>query len=262
MSTHSTRQQDILEILQTMRECSIQDLVSKFGVSGMTVRRDLEILADQGRIVRTHGGAVLAPGVTFEFAFLRRTKLNQAQKRMIGRMAAALVKDGQAVLLDSGTTTVAIAEQLRQGRNIKVITTSLPIASMLQYSETVELNLLGGQLRAGSPDLCGALTESNLEMIRPDVAFVGATAIDANGAIFTESATLSRLLARMVSCANRAYVVADSSKLGGTALWRYGHLKDVAGLITDDQARPAFVAGLVRRGITVLRPSRAQRQAT
>lgn len=260
MSTHSTRHQEILELLQTKRECSIQSLAAKFGVSGMTVRRDLDLLAEQGRILRTHGGAMLAPGVSFEFAFLRRAKVNQDEKRAIGSLAASLVEDGQSVLLDSGTTTVAIAEHLRTRPGIKVITTSLPIASMLQYSEAVELNLLGGQLRQGFPDLCGPMTESNLDMISPDIAFIGAAAVDGRGCMFTESSMLSRMLAKMVSCAKRAYVVADSSKLGSTALWRYGSLKSTTALITDDLADAAFVGGLTRRGITVLQPKKSPRR--
>jgi DeoR/GlpR family transcriptional regulator of sugar metabolism len=256
---HSTRQRQILEILQTTGECSINFFAKEFGTSGMTVRRDLQALADQGRIIRTHGGATLAAGVNFEFAFLKRTKVNERQKRSIGRTAAALIKDGQSVLLDSGTTTLAIAEELRHRRGVKVITTSLPIASMLQYNESIEINLLGGQLRAGSPDLSGAITESNLDLMCADLAFVGADGVDARGAVYTHFSELSRMLAKMVANAKVSYVVADGTKLGPTALWRFGNLKDMSGLITDSKADGAFIAGLIKLGITVLRAPRSAR---
>jgi DeoR family transcriptional regulator, fructose operon transcriptional repressor len=254
--SHSTRQQEILGILENTDECSIERFAEKFGVSGMTIRRDLETLAKQGRIIRTHGGAVLAAGVNFEFAFLRRTKLNQPQKRAIGQLAAALVGEGQSVLLDSGTTTLAIAERLRTKRRIKVITTSLPIASMLQHNDSIELNLLGGRLRAGSPDLSGALTESNLDLLCADIAFVGADAIDGKGSVFTDSADLPGMLTKMIRSARIAYIVADSTKLGRTAVWRFGDLKQLGGMITDSKAPASFVSGLARLGIKVIRPSR------
>lgn len=260
--SHSPRQSQILEMLQNNGECTIDTLAAKFRTSGMTVRRDLQALASHGRIIRTHGGATIAPGVSFEFAFLKRSKLNEPQKHAIGLVATSLIKDGQSVMLDSGTTTLAIAQQLRQRRGVRVITTSLPIASMLQYNESVEIHLLGGQLRPGSPDLCGAITESNLGLICADIAFVGAEAVDAGGAVFSDSAELSRVLLKMLENAKKAYIVADSSKLGKSALWRFGQLKNLAGLITDSKADPAFIAGLAKAGINVIRAPRTGRVRT
>lgn len=251
---NSTRQNQILELLQSNGECSIDVFAEKFATSGMTIRRDLQILAEKGRVIRTHGGARLASGVSFEFAFLRRTKLNEPQKKEIGQYAASLIKEGQSVFLDSGTTTLAVAEQLRHRKGIRVITTSLPIASMLQHNEAIEINILGGQLRPGSPDLTGAITEANLDMFFAELAFIGADAIDNRGALFTEAAEFSRMPAKMIANAKTAYVVADNSKLGKTALWRFGDLKKLAGLITDRDADPAFVAAMGRQGVKVLRP--------
>lgn len=257
--SHSTRQKRILEILQAKGECSIDYFAEKFGTSGMTVRRDLQELADQGRIIRTHGGATVAPGITFEFAFLKRTKVNLPHKQAIGQLAASLIKDGQSVVLDSGTTTLAIAELLRHRKGVKVITTSLPIASMLQYNESIEINLLGGQLRVGSPDLCGAITEANLDLLCADLAFVGADAIDARGAVYTEFSELSRMLAQMIANAKTSYVVADSSKLNRTTPWRFGELAHLGGLITDSGADASFVNNLAKAGVKILRAPRPGR---
>jgi len=255
----ATRQTQILKILETKSEGSIDYFANKFGTSGMTIRRDLQLLADQGRIIRTHGGATVAPGIRFEFAFLKRTKLNQAHKQAIGRLAASLVAEGNSVVLDSGTTTLAIAEQLRHRQGIKVITTSLPIASMLQYNESIQVILLGGQLRPGSPDLIGAITEANLEILRADLAFVGADAVDDDGQVYSESSDLARMLSKLVASAKTPYIVADSSKLGQTALWRFGDLKLLAGLITDDKAEATSINRLVKLGVKVMRPARTHR---
>lgn len=257
--SQSTRQKQIIEIIESQGECSIDSLADKFATSGMTIRRDLRALADQGRVIRTHGGATVAPGIRFEFSFLKRAKVNLPQKLAIARIASTLVKAGQSIVLDSGTTTLAIAEQLRQRRDIRVITTSLPIASMLQYNPSIQLVLLGGQLRPGSPDLCGPVTESNLAMLQADLAFVGADAIDDKGGVFSESADLSNMLSKMISAATKAYIVADSSKLGRSALWRFADLRKLAGLITDEKANPSLTARLVKSGIKIIRDSAVTR---
>lgn len=257
--SQSTRQKQILELIESQGECSIESLAKKFATSGMTIRRDLRALADQGRVIRTHGGATAAPGIRFEFSFLKRTKIHLPQKIAIGRTAAALVKKGQSIMLDSGTTTLAIAEQLRLQQDIKVITTSLPIASMLHYNQSIQLLLLGGQLRPGAPDLCGPVTESNLAMLHADLAFVGADAVDDQGGVFSESSDLSHMLAKMIASAKRAYIVADSSKLGRSALWRFADLKKLTGLITDEKADPAILTRLTKAGIKVIRASATAR---
>src|SRR4051812_34180391 len=105
----TARRQRIESLLQSEGACSVEYLARELGVSDMTVRRDLQSLASAGRLIRTHGGAAPTEQVTFEFQFLRRARLNQRQKELIGACAAQLIKGGQSVLLDSGTTTLAIA---------------------------------------------------------------------------------------------------------------------------------------------------------
>jgi DeoR/GlpR family transcriptional regulator of sugar metabolism len=218
----------------------------------MTIRRDLHRLAMEGRIVRTHGGAAPAQQVMFEFQFLRRTKLNEKRKTQIGVEAARIVRDGQSVVLDSGTTTLALARELRDRRRLTVITTSLPIASALQHAAGVRTLLLGGFVRRDAPDLGGPLTESNLEGLRADLAFVGADGIDAEGNVYNASLEVARMLGKMVACANDAYVVADSSKLGRAALARFGNIAAWRGLITDAGIAEAQTSALRRAGVTVI----------
>lgn len=248
-----TRQSRVREMIARRGECSIGDLVKRFGVSGMTIRRDLQALADQGKVIRTHGGAATAERISFEFEFLKRLRENQAAKEAIAAAAAAKVEDGQSVMLDSGTTTLSLAKQLCGKRGLTVITTSLPIAAQLQYDQHIEVLLLGGYLRASAPDLAGALTEANLETLRADVAFVGAGGIDRCGAVYNESPEVARMLSKMAASAGRVFVVADSSKLGKTALFRFGRIKDWAGLITDSGANRSLLASLRRTGACVMK---------
>jgi DeoR/GlpR family transcriptional regulator of sugar metabolism len=223
------------------------------GVSGMTVRRDLQTLAEAGKVIRTYGGAAMAGRISFEFEFLKRVKQHAAAKAAIGASAAALIEDGQSVLVDSGTTTLALARCLHGKQNLTVITTSLPMASHLQYDQQIAVLLLGGYVRAGSPDLAGALTEANLETLHADVAFIGADGIDTRGAVYNHSPEVARMLTKMAAAASRVYVVADHSKLGRTALWRFGHLRDWTGLVTDAQADRALIARFARSGIHVIK---------
>ncbi len=248
-----TRHERICEMLGDRGECSVEELAGVLAVSGMTIRRDLQALADAGKVIRTHGGAAMAERISFEFDFLKRVKEQEAAKTAIGAAAAALVEDGQSVLLDSGTTTLALSRRLKGKKGLTVITTSLPIASQLQYDQEIAVLLLGGYLRAGSPDLAGALTEANLETLHADVAFIGADGIDARGAVYNQSPEVARMLARMAAAAGRVYVVADHSKLGKAALWRFGQLKDWTGLVTDAEAGRPLVALLQKLGINVIK---------
>lgn len=251
--SQETRQRQICELLAHRGECSIEELVEQLGVSGMTVRRDLQALAEQRKVIRTHGGAAMAARVSFEFEFLNRVREHQGAKDAIAALAAAEVKDGESVMLDSGTTTLEVAKHLRGKQNLTIITSCLPIAAQLQYDQQIEVLLLGGRLRPSSPDLAGALTEANLETLRADVAFLGADAIDRQGSVYQQSPELARMMTKMAASAGRVFVVADSSKLGRTALWRFGRLQDWAALITDSEADRSALASLKKAGVRVLK---------
>lgn len=247
------RQEQIAALLETQEHCGVAELARRLGVSDMTIRRDLRALASHGRAIRTHGGAAATPRVSFEFEFLRRGKTQESAKRAIAAAAAQFVRDGERVLLDSGTTTLALAQLLKSKRDLTVITTSLPIASTLQFCAGVRVLLLGGVLRADSPDLIGALTEANLEQLRADVAVIGADAIDERGTIYHQSPEIARLVGKMAASAARVYVAADSSKIGRTALARSGSLRKWNGLITDSGIASTTSAALKRAGVRVIK---------
>ncbi len=227
------RHRQIQQLLRVHQECSVEFLAAELRVSDMTVRRDLQILAKEGLLVRTRGGASQAERVLFDFPFLREAEQNRSQKGAIAECAARLVEDGQSVMLDSGTTTLAVARHLARRKRLVVITTSLPIAAVLQPSVDVETILLGGIVRRDSPDLTGPLTEGNLDAFHADLAFIGADAVGPDGTLYNASMTVGRMLTKMISRAGAVYVVADSSKIGRTALSRFGSAASIQGLITD-----------------------------
>ena len=251
--SRDARQERILAELDARGECGVDQLARQFGVTGMTIRRDLQALADAGRAIRTHGGAAPTARVSFEFRFLEHTGRRRQAKEAIAASAAELVEPGQSVMLDSGTTTLAVARQLKRKPGLTVITTSLPIASELYGCEEVDVMLLGGLLRRDSPDLTGSITEGNLDSLHADLAFLGADGIDAEGRVYNQAPALARMLAKMADAADRVYAVADSSKLGRKALMRFGDLSQWDGLITDNGADDSLLAQLGRNGVRVIR---------
>lgn len=250
--TLDTRRGRIMAELDAHGECAVDDLAQRFGVSGMTIRRDLQALADAGRLIRTHGGAAPSARVSFEFRFLQDAARQHREKDAIASRAAQLVEPGQSVILDSGTTTLAIARKLLAKQPLTVVTTSLPIASALYGHDGVELVLLGGVLRHDFPDLTGPITERNLESLHAHVAFIGADGIDAQGNVYNRAPAQARMLGLMASAAERVYVVADRTKIGRKALMRFGNLGQWQGLITDKGASQSVLAELTRSGVTVL----------
>ena len=247
-----SRRLKIVEALKCHGERSVEDLAEQFAVSGMTIRRDLQELADDGRVIRTRGGATPAGRVSFEFEFLDRARRQAREKDQIAQAAASMVQPGQSVLLDSSTTTLAIARRLVMIPGVTVITTSLPVASELFGREGIDVIILGGRLRDGSPDLTGALTENNLEMIRADVAFIGADAIDAAGHIYNSSPEIGRMLRAMAGAAERVFAVADHTKLDRHELMRFAQISQWQGLITDDGVHEEVLRGLESAGVKVV----------
>jgi DeoR/GlpR family transcriptional regulator of sugar metabolism len=247
------RHSQILEVVHREGGCSVEDLALTLGVSTMTIRRDLQELSDAGQVLRTHGGAVPAARVSFEFRFLKDAQHNAQAKDQIAQRAAELVADGDSVMLDSSTTTLAIARRLR-GMSLTVITTSLPIASELYGCEGIELILLGGSLRSDSPDLAGPITEANLESLHAKIAFIGADGIDKEGRIYNDSPVLGRMLNKMAASADRIYAVADHSKIGKSALMRFGDIKKWDGLITDTGLDPTWKRHFTKAGVKLIQP--------
>jgi DeoR/GlpR family transcriptional regulator of sugar metabolism len=231
-------------LLATQPYVTIADLSQRFGVSEMTVRRDLARLETEDRVRRTHGGAVAAERLVFEFEYGARGRTRRAEKQAIAREARKLVQPGQRIILDAGTTTLELAVLLKDCPNLTVITPSLAVASELQFAPNVSVVLLGGILRPGSPDLTGPVTEHCLQLFAADWAFQGAEGIGLNGDVFNIDVQLGQIDRKMRSIAERSCLLADSSKIGRSALYRNGNLRDFHCFITDRGAPAEFIQGL------------------
>ncbi len=239
------RRAELTGILSSQRNVSTAQLAGRFGVSEMTIRRDLKELQNSGVALPCYGGAMAAKRISFEFAFDKRHQANIAQKRRIGLAGAGKISDGQIVFLDTGTTTLEIARALsRMNIRCTVITGSLVITSELWGKENIQLQLLGGQVRQKNPDLIGPYSEIMLDRFAADVAFLGSDGIDPVRGSFAGDLDTARIAEKMAFNASKVIVVADSSKLPRTGLARYLQIKNMDELITDKKANPAAVRKL------------------
>lgn len=246
------RQAKIRDLLSRQPEVSVAELAREFGASEMTIRRDLNALEAQAQILRTHGGAKLTERMILEFDYRARRETNGAAKRAIAAEARKLVKPGQRLLLDTGTTALELAALLKEGLKLTVITPSLAVASELQHSPAVEVILLGGVIREGNPDLTGPLTEHGLEMFAADLAFQGADGIGVDGSIYNSDLRLARVDQLMRRVSERCCVLADHTKIGCTALARSGSLAEVDVFITSAGAPADTLRHFAQGGTEVI----------
>ena len=229
----AARRNVIREQLTLSSSISISEISARLGVSEMTIRRDLAILEQRSDVRRTHGGAVVADRMAFEFNYLVRQREHLVEKRAIAAAARRLVEPGQRVILDTGTTTLQLATLLKDCRGLTVITPSLAVASELQFSEGIDVVLLGGILHRGSPDLTGPVTEHCLELFSADWVFQGVEALGRDGSTYNVDLQLAQVDRIMRKKAARSCLLADSSKVGQTALVKNGTLNDFDIFITD-----------------------------
>lgn len=248
----AARRTEIRERFLQKPGVSVTDLAGEFHVSEMTIRRDLSTLEGQADIQRTHGGAMLTDRMMLEFDYRERREKNRAAKRAIAATARTLVQRGQHLFLDTGTTTLELASLLRDGTDLTIITPSLAVASELQHARGVEVVLLGGVIRRGSPDLTGPVTEHSLEMFSVDLAFQGADGISHDGVIYNADLRAARVDKLMRRLSKRSCVLADHTKIGQTALARCGSMADVDTFITDRGAPGAALKRFTKLGAEVI----------
>jgi DeoR/GlpR family transcriptional regulator of sugar metabolism len=209
-------------------------------------------LEENGQVRRTHGGATPAERKIFEFDFAAHRQANRRAKQAIARAAVKLVKPGSRLIIDAGTTTLELAHLMRDITNLTVVTPSLAVASELQFSEGIQTVLLGGALRRGSPNLTGIVTEKVIDMFAADIAFQGADGIDLNGLLYTSDMGVAKVDQKVRSRAKKTYVLADSSKIGRTALVSHGHIREAEALITDSGITSEEKDRLEQTGATVI----------
>jgi DeoR family fructose operon transcriptional repressor len=233
------RQEQIVELLQQQRELPVRELAERFSVTQATIRRDLDLLERDGRLVRTHGSALLSRAAVVEFAFAEKSRHEGPAKHAIGAALVPWFTPGMTVVLDTGTTTLEVAKALAQAEipGMTVLTTSLAIAAQLYTREHLQLVLLGGLVRKNDPDLSGVLTEQNLRQFRVDLAVMGADSAAPDG-VYTSDLGIARVSQAMIAAAQRRVLALDSTKFARRALYRYAEWPSLECVVTDEGLPP------------------------
>lgn len=225
------RRQKVLDLVGRRGFIALADLAQAMEASESTIRRDLEHLHQQGVIKRTHGGAIfLGDGLTLP-ALEDRTGSQVAEKKAIARATANLVSDGDAILLDGGTTTLEVA-RLLVGRQLQIVTNSLPIANLFGSSHETDLVMLGGYVYPKTGVALGPLTVRMMEDIHVHKAVLSVGGITAKG-LFNSNLLLVETERQMMRCADEIVVVADHTKIGRQALAFLCELAAIDSLVVD-----------------------------
>ena len=232
---HSTveRRAAIIKALQANGQVSVSNLSQIYDVSEVTIRNDLAQLEKKDLLIRTRGGALSKELVAADTDISEKTRRRQREKQLIGVKAAGLVRDGETIILDSGSTTMEIAKNLGSRKELSVITNALNIASFLAGYSSLRVIMLGGFLRHNSLSLVGSPAEENLRNYNCDKLFLGVDGIDSAYGLSTpniEEAHLNRL---MIEVVRELIVVTDSSKFLRKSFAFIAPMNKVHTIVTD-----------------------------
>lgn len=234
------RRKWIEQQLSVHKKIDIDDMSKQLNVSTMTIRRDLNEMEKDGTVIRTHGGAISVDSITEEVPYsLKKTK-NVVQKKAIARCALSLIDEDMTILLDSGTTTFELAKLLKHRSSLTIVTNDIKIANELLDSSN-EVIVTGGQLQKGVGALYGTATQNMLEVIRADLFFLGAHAVDLHSGVMTPSFEKSLIKQLMLHAAEKSWVLADSSKFDQKAFSIVCDFEEVEGVITDQELASSLV---------------------
>jgi DeoR family transcriptional regulator, aga operon transcriptional repressor len=243
------RQQQVLRMLDTDGRVSVPDLARRFGVTAVTIRKDLEVLERRHLLARVRGGAVPAEGAD-EGAFEMRLRHGTQAKAAIARAAAAIVPDGAAVALDCSTTCYHLALELRGRRSLIVVTNGLRAAELLSESG-VTVVLPGGTLRRSSWSLVGDFGDLVASRGRLAMGFFGVRSISREHGLMELSVEETAVKRRLAAACTQLYGLFDATKIGRFALHSFAPAHRITALYTDDTAAPDALQGFAEIGVQV-----------
>lgn len=247
------RQLRIVELLKERARLSVPELEAALGASPATIRRDLSFLEDAGKALRTHGGALAADHGGGEIPYGRKNRQEAGAKRAIADLAAAMVAKGDSVYVDSGTTAFRVGVKLLSREGITVFTNSIPLLSE-EPAPGCRLIALGGEVRAVSLAMVGHGALAWIRSVRFDVAFIGASGIDAGRGPCTTELGEAGVKSAAIRGARRVVLVADASKWRQSAAIRFAEWRAFDDVITDYRPNPHDLANLARHGVRIHNP--------
>lgn len=234
------RKQKILQMLKTDSKLLVADLSEHFGVSATTIRTDLRELEGDGKLRRTHGGAISVPKTIFEPTSTQKSSKNAVQKEAIAKKAAELVQNGDTILIDSGTTTERIIPFLTKKEQLVVVVNDITLAHALEEYTNAQVIMIGGVIKRGFHCTSGSIAINSIKNLNVEKAFIAANALSVEKALTTPDINQAELKKAMISTATEVFVLCDSSKFGKISFAQFAELNDIDVLITDSGVSDSF----------------------
>ena len=236
------RQQIISDILAENGIVLVSRLAERFGVSELTIRRDLDQMEENRLLKRTHGGATVLRNMNAEPDYLQKAASFAEEKRHIARKAAELVQDNDIVMVNSGTTASAVLKAIiESGRSVTIITNNIDVFNYPDTAGRCTIILTGGVYRSRSRSLSGSLSTMPLEGMFANKAFIGVDGISEESGLTTpifEESVVSRMMLRHTS--GKVYVITTHNKIGVTSNYQIGRIDEISGIITDREGAEYF----------------------
>lgn len=248
------RRRAVVELLEKQGRVTVDELTRLFGVSAVTARGDLDVLSNNGALVRSHGGAVRPLNPVQDYPLEVKKSMFHAEKIRIARAATQLIQNQQTVILDSGTTCAELAANLRRTKpmSLTVITHALNIAVEFARAPNISLIMIGGILRHVSSSFVGPQAEQMVRDLHADHFFLAVDGLDINVGFTTPDILEAQLNTLMMKAAREVTVVADASKFGRRSLSVIGDMQSVKRIITDDRVSAETVEKLRQMGVDVV----------
>jgi DeoR/GlpR family transcriptional regulator of sugar metabolism len=249
------RQQEIARIVEANGRARVTDLAGRFGVSAVTIRKDLLVLEGERRVIRTHGGAIPPGDRRPELAFQIRERLRREEKSRMGAAAAARVADGESIVLDASTSALYVARHLKDRgawHGLTVVTNSIRIASELAGHPGITVLMLGGRVRWEALSVVGPLGDGVFRRVNVQKAFLGAAGFTIEAGLSDAMEEEAQIKRSMVAAAREVYAVVDHTKWGRVASATFCRTDRLTGVFTDSEAPADMLVALREAGIKVM----------
>ncbi|MBN2737097.1 MAG: DeoR/GlpR transcriptional regulator [Spirochaetales bacterium] len=229
---YNERYEEIIKILTKLKKVSVQVLTERLKVSEVTIRKDLSFLESQGKLVRTHGGAVLAEDAEKHSPLSRRKLESLDQKKSIAKVAREFIKEDDTIYIDSGSTCLQLIHEIRD-MSLHVLTNSLDVMIELANYPQISLCTLGGTLRTEARSFIGPIAVSALSNFQIQTCFIGASGISLNGIFSSQNMIEAQFKKAVIESSQRRIILSDITKIGNSAFSIFAKADDIDVLITD-----------------------------
>ena len=252
MKNITDRHEYILKKIKDHNKVSILELCDEMNVSSVTIRKDLKLLEDKSLLFRTKGGASITNPYAGDRSIIVKESINSDEKNKIGKKAVEIIKDHDSIMIGSGTTAFAVAQNLNPIDRLTVITPALKVALELSNKPNIEVLQLGGLIRPNSSSVAGQYAMRILDDVSCGVLFIGVDGIDLDFGVTISNITETTLNQKMLTTTQKVVILADNTKFGKRGLGRVCAVEDVDYIITDNKTSSKYINALEEMGIKVI----------